>query len=92
MVGRKSGSKETEAQHSIAWLVLRFSKRGEVVKFGVLYAFRNPPQWHQPYPDFYRAQFDQMQVVEQLGYDVIWVTENHFIDAGYLPSLPPVAA
>lgn len=62
------------------------------MKFGVLYAFRNPPQWHQPYPDFYRAQFDQMQVVEQLGYDVIWVTENHFIDAGYRPSLPPVAA
>ena len=36
------------------------------MKFGVLYAFRNPPQWHKPYPDFYRAQFDQMQAVEQL--------------------------
>ena len=62
------------------------------MKFGVLYAFRNPPQWHRPYPDFYRAQFDQMQAVEQLGYDVIWVTEHHFIDDGYLPSLLPVAA
>ena len=62
------------------------------MKFGVLYAFRNPPRWHQPYPDFYRAQFDQMQAVEQLGYDVVWVTEHHFIDDGYLPSLLPVAA
>jgi hypothetical protein len=38
------------------------------MKFGVLYAFRNPPQWQQPYSDFYRAQFDQVQAVEQLGY------------------------
>jgi alkanesulfonate monooxygenase SsuD/methylene tetrahydromethanopterin reductase-like flavin-dependent oxidoreductase (luciferase family) len=62
------------------------------MKFGVLYAFRNPPQWRQPYPDFYRAQFEQMQAVEELGYDVIWVTEHHFTDDGYLPSLLPVAA
>ena len=62
------------------------------MKFGVLYAFRNPPQWQQPFPDFYRAQFDQMQAVEQLGYDVVWVTEHHFIEDGYLPSLLPVAA
>jgi alkanesulfonate monooxygenase SsuD/methylene tetrahydromethanopterin reductase-like flavin-dependent oxidoreductase (luciferase family) len=62
------------------------------MKFGVLYAFRNPPRWHQPYPDFYRAQFEQMQAVEQLGYDVVWVTEHHFIEDGYLPSLLPVAA
>jgi hypothetical protein len=26
------------------------------MKFGVLYGFRNPPKWQQPYPDFYRAQ------------------------------------
>lgn len=62
------------------------------MQFGVLYSFRNPPRWHQPYPDFYRAQFDQMQAVEDLGYDVIWVTEHHFIEDGYLPSLLPVAA
>ncbi len=48
------------------------------MKFAVLYAFRNPPQWQQPYPDFYRTQFDQMQAVEQLGYDVVWITAGDF--------------
>jgi alkanesulfonate monooxygenase SsuD/methylene tetrahydromethanopterin reductase-like flavin-dependent oxidoreductase (luciferase family) len=52
----------------------------------------SPLKWHQPYHDFYRAQFDQMEAVEQLGYDVIWITEHHFIEDGYLPSLLPVAA
>ena len=37
-------------------------------------------------PDLYRATLDQIQRVDELGYDSVWLTEHHFVEAGYLPS------
>lgn len=63
-----------------------------MVKFGLAYDFRNPPQWHTPWEEFYRKTLDQVSYADTLGYDAIWLTEHHFIDDGYQPSLLPVAA
>ena len=59
---------------------------------GLLFPFRNPPQWRTPWPEFYAEQFRQIQMAEQLGYDTAWLTEHHFSEDGYSPSLIPIAA
>ena len=37
-------------------------------------------------PDLYSATLDQIQRVDELGYDSVWLTEHHFVEDGYLPS------
>lgn len=61
------------------------------MNIGLLFPFRNPPQWRKPFPQFYAEQLQQMQVAEQLGFDTIWLTEHHFAEDGYSPSLLPIA-
>jgi alkanesulfonate monooxygenase SsuD/methylene tetrahydromethanopterin reductase-like flavin-dependent oxidoreductase (luciferase family) len=60
--------------------------------FGLLFAFRNPPPVQVPFAELYGKQFDLAVLAEDLGYDTIWLTEHHFIDDGYSPSLLPIAA
>ena len=65
------------------------------MKFGVLFDFRNPAPplgSGRSTPDLYATILDQVQQAEDLGYDDVWLTEHHFIDDGYLPSLAPMAA
>jgi alkanesulfonate monooxygenase SsuD/methylene tetrahydromethanopterin reductase-like flavin-dependent oxidoreductase (luciferase family) len=62
------------------------------LKFGLMQDFRNPRQWRRPYPELYRAVLDQIVRAEELGYDNVWLTEHHFADDGYNPSLLPTAA
>ena len=59
--------------------------------FGLLFPFRNPPQWRRPFPQFYAEQLSQMRRAEELGYNTIWLTEHHFVEDGYSPSLLPIA-
>ena len=59
---------------------------------GLIFSFRNPPQWQVPFPEFYAEQFRQIRVAEELGYDSVWLTEHHFAEDGYSPSLLPIAA
>lgn len=59
---------------------------------GLIFSFRNPPQWRVPFPEFYAEQFRQIQVAEELGYNTAWLTEHHFAEDGYSPSLLPIAA
>jgi len=60
--------------------------------FGPLLAFRNPPPGRVPFTEIYRKHFDIAALTEDLGYDTVWLTEHHFIDDGYSPSLLPIAA
>jgi alkanesulfonate monooxygenase SsuD/methylene tetrahydromethanopterin reductase-like flavin-dependent oxidoreductase (luciferase family) len=62
------------------------------VKFGVMQDLGNPQQWRMPFPEFYRAILDQIVRGEELGYDNVWLTEHHFAEDGYNPSLLPTAA
>jgi alkanesulfonate monooxygenase SsuD/methylene tetrahydromethanopterin reductase-like flavin-dependent oxidoreductase (luciferase family) len=62
------------------------------MEFGLLYDFRNPPEWHTPFPQLYAETFEQIKAAEALGYDSVWVTEHHLTDDGYLPSCLPAAA
>jgi len=62
------------------------------VRFGLWYDFRNPAQWRQPYTQLYDEILDQIAWAENNGFDDVWLSEHHFIDDGYLPSMLPVAA
>jgi alkanesulfonate monooxygenase SsuD/methylene tetrahydromethanopterin reductase-like flavin-dependent oxidoreductase (luciferase family) len=62
------------------------------VDFGLLLSFRNPPPGRVPFAEIYRKDFDIAALAEDLGYGTIWLTEHHFIDDGYSPSLLPIAA
>ena len=42
--------------------------------------------------ELYRDAVDVAVRAEQLGFDSVWVSEHHFVDDGYMPSLLPVAA
>ena len=60
------------------------------MNIGPLFTFRNPPQWRQPFPAYYAEQLSQIKLAEQLGYEMIWLSEHHFSEDGYSPSLLPI--
>lgn len=62
------------------------------MKFGFMEDFRNPKPWRRPSADLYEAILRQISRGEELGYDNVWLTEHHFTDDGYSPSLLPTAA
>jgi len=62
------------------------------VRFGLWYDFRNPPQWRQPSDRLYGEILDQVAWAENNGFDDVWLSEHHFIDDGYLPSMLPAAS
>jgi alkanesulfonate monooxygenase SsuD/methylene tetrahydromethanopterin reductase-like flavin-dependent oxidoreductase (luciferase family) len=61
------------------------------MKFGLIYDFRNPAPWRRPWVELYARMLDQIVEAEELGFDHVWLTEHHFVDDGYLPSIVPVA-
>ncbi|MFQ5699705.1 MAG: LLM class flavin-dependent oxidoreductase [Myxococcota bacterium] len=61
------------------------------LRFGLWYDFRNPPRWRQDPTALYRAIVDQIVRAEQLGWDDVWLSEHHFIDDDYTPSMLPLA-
>src|SRR5438132_12046876 len=62
------------------------------IRFGLWYDFRNPAQWRQPADRLYREILDQIAWGEDNGFDDVWLSEHHFIEDGYLPSILPAAA
>jgi probable F420-dependent oxidoreductase len=56
------------------------------LRFGLWYAFRNPPQWRRPYRDIYTEILEQIVWAEGIGYDDVWLTEHHFAEDGHAPS------
>ena len=61
------------------------------LRVGVSYDFRNPPDAGIKNPDFYAAIVEQVKWLDSIGAELVWFTEHHFIEDGYLPSWAPVA-
>ena len=62
------------------------------LRLGVVYDFRNPPESGMRTQDLYAAIMEQVVWLDSLGLDLVWFTEHHFVDDGYLPSWIPVAS
>ncbi len=62
------------------------------LRFGILWPFRNPEFNRVPWEDLYRTHLDLIVDSEGMGYDNAWLTEHHFVDDGYSPSLLPIGA
>jgi alkanesulfonate monooxygenase SsuD/methylene tetrahydromethanopterin reductase-like flavin-dependent oxidoreductase (luciferase family) len=59
------------------------------VKFGAHYLPTYVPDLDGSLPEFYQKMFGQMEEMDRLGYDQIWVTEHHFaMYGGTLPHPP----
>ena len=52
----------------------------------------NPPKWRAPFDEFYTEELRSIRLVEELGYDTVWLSEHHFAEDGYAPSLLVIAA
>ena len=61
------------------------------LRFGVAYDFRNPPDSGVSDRACYAEIMEQVRWLDGLGADLVWFTEHHFVDDGYLPSWVPVA-
>src|SRR5881392_3424062 len=61
------------------------------LRLGVVYDFRNPPDSGIPTSRLYAEILEQVAWLDGLGLDLVWFTEHHFVDDGYLPSWTPVA-
>lgn len=62
------------------------------LRFGLLWSFRNPEWARVPWEELYRSHLDLVVDSEALGFDDAWLTEHHFTDDGYSPSLFPIGA
>src|SRR5271163_3959163 len=62
------------------------------LRVGTVYDFRNTPESGMDMPNLYAAIMDQVVMLDGLGLDLVWFTEHHFLDDGYLPSWIPVAS
>jgi len=62
------------------------------LELGVLYDLRNPPSSGIPDREIYAETLDHIAVCEAMGFDVVWLTEHHFIGDAYLPSVLTMAA
>jgi alkanesulfonate monooxygenase SsuD/methylene tetrahydromethanopterin reductase-like flavin-dependent oxidoreductase (luciferase family) len=63
------------------------------VKFGYMFDFRQPPGTScENTRAFYPAMFEQIDFLDEAGFDSIWITEHHFVDDGYLAAAMPMMA
>ena len=61
------------------------------LRFGVVHDFRSPPGSPVGLVDIYAQTLEQVELIDQLGLDLVWFTEHHFLEDGHLPNFVPVA-
>ena len=62
------------------------------LNIGLMFSFRNPAQWRRPFVEVYADELALIRHAEEVGVDTIWLTEHHFVDDGYSPSVVTIAA
>lgn len=62
------------------------------MQFGIRYDLRNPSENNRPFDEHYSFFLDQAAWADENGFSRIGLSEHHFVDDGYLPSMFPVAA
>lgn len=63
------------------------------MKFGYgLLTAQRPPDSEQTYQEVYEQSLELASRAEDAGFDSVWVSEHHFFDDGYAPSVLPFAA
>lgn len=66
--------------------------RDGALRFGLWYDFRNPTRWRREPEVLYARTFEQIERAEALGWHDVWLSEHHFVEDEYAPSLLPIAA
>ncbi|WP_423919301.1 LLM class flavin-dependent oxidoreductase [Candidatus Poriferisodalis sp.] len=61
------------------------------LRFGIVHDLRSPPGSEVPLREMYAQALDQIEMADELGFDLAWFTEHHFLDDGHLPNFVPVA-
>jgi alkanesulfonate monooxygenase SsuD/methylene tetrahydromethanopterin reductase-like flavin-dependent oxidoreductase (luciferase family) len=61
------------------------------LRFGVAHDFRCPPGSPYSLRDVYAQTMEQITELDRLGLDLVWFSEHHFLEDGYLPAFVPVA-
>jgi alkanesulfonate monooxygenase SsuD/methylene tetrahydromethanopterin reductase-like flavin-dependent oxidoreductase (luciferase family) len=61
------------------------------LRFGVAHDFRCPPGSDYTLQAVYAQTLEQVALLDGLGLDLVWFSEHHFVEDGYLPSFAPVA-
>jgi alkanesulfonate monooxygenase SsuD/methylene tetrahydromethanopterin reductase-like flavin-dependent oxidoreductase (luciferase family) len=62
------------------------------MRVGMYVDMRNAPPWRRPWPAHYGRWLERMEEADRLGADMVWLTEHHFFDDGYLPQCWTFAA
>lgn len=63
------------------------------VTFGLINTFGNPKEWREPTIARYEAVLEQTEWIDrELSIDGVYVSEHHFYDDGYLPSVMVMCA
>jgi alkanesulfonate monooxygenase SsuD/methylene tetrahydromethanopterin reductase-like flavin-dependent oxidoreductase (luciferase family) len=63
------------------------------VTFGLIDTFGNPKEWREPTNTRYQAILEQTEWIDRdLSIDGVYVSEHHFYDDGYLPSVMVMCA
>jgi alkanesulfonate monooxygenase SsuD/methylene tetrahydromethanopterin reductase-like flavin-dependent oxidoreductase (luciferase family) len=61
------------------------------MKFGILQFF-SWPERRVALPTVYQRALQRMEIMDQTGYDAVWLTEHHFSDYSVCPSIPVMGA
>lgn len=63
------------------------------MRFGIgYYSLQSPPHNPIPHQKLYAEMLEEISAAEELGFESAWLTEHHFLDDGYCPSLLLTAA
>lgn len=63
------------------------------MKFGIGYfSMQSPPHNPRSHKELYSEMLEEVKLADQMGFDSAWLTEHHFLEDGYCPSLMVTAS